>query len=84
MKQVLLALALFVPPITGYASEENLDVVRTQLCQSWKYDFNSSSYTCSFTGPYVSLVEANRVESRIKELEDRISFLEKQLDNLKK
>ena len=61
---------------------ENLDNVRTQLCDYWKYDFNSSSYTCMILGSYVNLVEASKQNEIVVNLENRIAELEKRLKKL--
>ena len=79
MKLLMVVLAL-----GSMARADVTDTVRTRLCDYWRYDFNSHSYTCEYLTMTVNLVEANRYENEIQKLEMKIAALERKIEALEK
>lgn len=56
--------------------------VRAQLCDFWKNDFSTNTYTCSFLKFPVNLVTATRHEEEVARLEGKVADLEERLAKL--
>lgn len=77
MKLLLAALAL------GSVAQADVDgSIRTRLCDYWRYNFDTHSYTCEYLSMTVNLVTAKRHEEEIQRLEKKIADLEKKLERL--
>lgn len=47
-----------------------------QPCSSWKYDFESSSYVCSYLDMRARVYETREVDQMVRQLESTIQRLE--------
>ena len=79
MKVALLFLILSFSPFTNAEPDRT---VRAQLCQSWKYNFGASSYTCDFTTRYYDLVTAQEVNRVLHVLNEEITSLKARITEL--
>lgn len=72
MKRLFLLAALAVG-VSSFAYES------FEPCQYWRYDFNSSTYTCQNTAFRIQVYTAQEVQQIVNTLERRIQDLESRL-----
>ena len=82
MGKIGLGILLLVGTFTAQAIETPTNDfearnVRTQLCDSWYYDFDARAYVCRWLGRHVNLVEARDFQAEINRLEQKIDRLER-------
>lgn len=73
MKHLVLGLGIFLSTVAGAAE---LRYSTMQPCSFWRYDFQTSSYTCSNVGMTVQFYDKYDVDRLVRDLNTKITQLE--------